>query len=748
MYEDNDTKGQTAEQDDEDLIACAKKRYNDSLSYFAEYHADATDDLKFLNGNQWPDNSMNERLSTGRPVVTVNRLKPIVANVVNSIAKNTPAIQIDPKGPGADIDTAEVIAGLIKDIEYNSDAQTAYSQAAFYAVAAGLGFLRVRSEYEDEETSDEQKLVIEAIYNPQSVLIDPLSTKADGSDMDWAFIVRKLSYSEYKDEFPDSKITFQAAARNSWTGLVDHDWITHDSVQVVEYFYKDCKKQKQYKLLNKSTGEFLFTDKKPADDLLFEVLGQKNIVVTSIKWCRFNGYEILDKEDFPGKFIPIIPVYGETIFYDGKLHVSGIVRDAKDPQRMTNYFRSLQAEVVTMAPKSPWVADARQIQGFEDDWTNANIGNSAVLRYNAVTENGQLLGPPMRTSLTTDIAAIMATSEAASEDLKAITGIYDPALGAESNEVSGKAILARQGQSELSNSHYYTNLIKSVRQVGNILVQLIPTYYNEARTIRIVKPNNEQELVAINQYLDDGKVHDLTAGRYEVVVQTGPSYATRRKESADAMMTLVAGQPELMPIIGDLVIGGMDWPGAKDIAARLKTQVPPEVLAATETKASPEEMGAMIGQQQKAMQELGQMHQEVIAKLQETEAELKEAQDELKLTKLKEQADERDSERDYEVKMQTIELEYHQTEVEFLLKQEELELKKQQLGIQSIRAASDVEDKIFDRTTSHLDRKHAVVVSGTVGGGTSDDIDSIEKSAVDAGVSSGVDSGVSANIDV
>jgi hypothetical protein len=224
------------------------------------------------------------------------------------------------------------------------------------------------------------------------------------------------------------------------------------------------------------------------------------------------------------------------------------------------------------------------------------------------------------------------------------------------------------------------------------------------------------------------------------VVQTGPSYATRRKESADAMLTLVGTQPELMQTIGDLVIGGLDWPGAKDIAARIKTTIPPEVLAATENKSSPEEMGAMIGQLQKAQQQLGQMHQEAITKLQETEIENKQLKEEIKLNKIKSQSDERDSERKYEVDMETIELEYHQAEIEFLLKQEELNLKKQQLGIQSIRAASDIEDKVFDRTSGHLDRKHTPKVSSM-------DVDINSSSGISDLTSPSVDAGVAANSD-
>lgn len=693
------------------LVEEAKTRFQASQTYFKQYKSDANDDLRFLDGEQWDTQAKNERLSTGRPCTTVNRLKVVVSNLVNSIAKNRPAIQIDPKNSGADQDTAEVIAGLIRDIEYSSNADTAYDNATFYAVAAGLGFLRVNTVYEDEDTSDEQRLVIESINNPQCVYFDPQSTKADGSDAEYCFIAEYLTHGAYESAFPDSKLTFDAAAQNSWTGLLDHEWIKQDTVQVVEYFYKEYTKEKRYLVINNITGEKLTTEIKPVDPQLFTILKTRDFMKTTIKWCRFNGCEILEENEFPGKYIPIVPVYGDTVYYDGKQHISGIVRPAKDPQISLNYFRSLQQEVVAMTPKSPWVAEAGQVANHIDDWRNANVGNSAVLRYTAVVAGGQLLQPPQRTSFTTDIQAIAGTVESASEDLKAITGLYDPAMGADSTEVSGKAILARQGQSELSNSHYYSNLIRSVRHVGNILVELIPHYYNEERTIRIVHPNDEQELIAINQYLKNGKIHDLTAGRYEVVVQTGPSYATKRKESVDAMMALVTAQPQTMPIIGDLVVGNMDWPGSKDIAARLKTQVPAEVLAATEDHLDPDQQAAMIVQMKNSLQQLTDMHQQLLEQFKKTEMELDQSKQEVKMMKIKDQMDERDSERKFIIDKETIDLEYSQLEAEFVLKQQEFELKKKQLAVQGIKVASDIETKMFDAAHTHLDKKHTTVTA-------------------------------------
>lgn len=667
----------------DEILQEAKKRFDNALDYFNTFRSQATEDLRFFNGDQWEPNAEQMRRSSGLPVVTVNKIKPICAQIINQIRKNKQAIQVDPVGGGASQDTAKVLSGLIRNIELDSGANAVYNTAATYAVTTGLGFIRIMSEYENEEISDEQKLLIKPVPDPNQVLFDPASVEIDGSDSNYCFIMETMSHEEFKRTFPDSKISCEVAASRSWSGVIDHNWIKDDSIQVVEYYHKTYTREDRWDVLNLMTGNREVLSEEPVDSDVLKVLGKRKVTIPRVHWCRFNGHEILESIDLPGRFIPVVPVYGDVIFMNGKKHISGMIKDAKGAQRVFNYFRSIQAEVVQMAPRAPWVGEVSQVTKFIKDWTNANSAPTAILRYEAVEKNGTLLPPPSRTSISTDINAITATCATAAEDLKSITGMYDPSLGADSSEVSGTAILARQTQTDNANSHYADNLMKSITHVGKILVDLIPFYYDTPRMVRIIKPNDDQEMIAINQF--DGGI-DLTIGRYDVVVQTGMSYASQRKEAVQAGLTLLQQRPEAFNLIGDLVVGNMDWAGAKTMAQRLKTQVPQEALEASGEMTNEDaaaRLAALSAQTKQMMMQFEAMKKE----LEITKQELKIAHEENALIKMDKTVDLQKVRADYEIKLRALALEEQQTIAETALKEQDLVLRQKALEIQQQNTA-------------------------------------------------------------
>ena len=92
------------------------------------------------------------------------------------------------------------------------------------------------------------------------------------------------------------------------------------------------------------------------------------------------------------------------------------------------------------------------------------------------------------------------------------------------NETSGAAINSRTAQSETGNLHYADNLGKAIKELGTIIVNLIPKVYDTERVIRIIGVDDQQKIVTINNWLEydssPGTSNMVINGRYDVIVDT------------------------------------------------------------------------------------------------------------------------------------------------------------------------------------------------------------------------------------
>jgi hypothetical protein len=696
--------------EEKDIIKRALERFQQAEEASSEFRRFAKEDLRFTADDQWEPLARQQRTESSRPCFTIDRINPSLRQIVNEQRQNRPAIQVDPKNGGATQLVADTMAGLIRHIEYDSNADAAYDRAGWYAAACGVGYLRLRSEYDNDQSFD-QKLLIEAVADPLTVFYDPNSVQADGSDADYAFIVDSIPKTEFEYRYPEAKTIDKVKAVGGWQNYDSNDaaWMDDDNIRVAEYFYKSHKKKTLYLIVDTRMGQTYTSLEAPPQELvdagLLTVINERPTAIPEIRWCLLTSDEILQESVFPGTRIPVIPVYGEDYYVAGERFTCGAVRRAKDAQKVLNWTTSLQAEIVDLNAKAPWVGAAGSFDGFEDQWRDANRKNFGYLEYNPTDISGNPVAAPTRNAVEAPVSAVQATKLQAVDDIKAVFGIFDAALGAQGNETSGIAILARKQQSGISNYHYYDNLVRSIRALGKILVDAIPYYYDTQRMIRIVKSNGDQELVLINGVDKRGNVIDFTQGEFDVVIQTGPTYATRRQESVESAIALIGAYPQAAPLIADIVVQNMDWPGANDIAKRLRAAVPPEVLMATDEETSGMDEEAQI----QALQAQGRQQKQALEQLnayaQKMEQELTTTKDELTLLKTKADIEVKKAEMDQLVRLKDIELREQTTELDFLVKEQELVIQKQQLELEKaklamagVKAMSEVEDKIFERS--------------------------------------------------
>jgi hypothetical protein len=533
------------------------------------------DDIDFsLLENQWPDQVRRDRELEGRPCLTVNKLAAMGRQIVNDARRNKPGITVHPVDSEADPETAEVLNGIIRNIEQSSNAEVAYDTALENAVFGGFGYFRINTKYTSDDTFD-QDIVIERISNPLSVYRDCYSTAADSSDWNYCFVVDSLSKAQFKRQYPGAEqVDWKSEA---WRDL-SSPWLDGDFVQVAEYWTREKAKKRILLLSDQSVIEADEYEKnKPAFDAKnLRVMAEREVDTHKVKQRIMSGAEVLETVDWAGKYIPIVPVYGTEVVLKGKRTFRSLVRGAKDAQRMFNYWRTTSTELVAMAPKTPFIGRKGAFETDINKWATANTQSHAFIEYD---------GPeaPQRQPFAGVPAGALQEALNASDDIKTVLGMYDASLGARSNETSGKAIIARQMESDNATFHFIDNLSRGIRHAGRILIDLIPQVYSVPRVLRIIGQDGEPDMRPVNQEIrteernpltgeieEIVKIYDLTAGRYDLTVSAGPSFASMRQEAASQMIELIRAYPDAAPIIGDLLVKNLDWPGADEIAERMQ----------------------------------------------------------------------------------------------------------------------------------------------------------------------------------
>jgi hypothetical protein len=548
------------------------------------------DDLRFSAGNQWPIEVQNSRHLEARPCLTINKLDAYVRQIVNGMRQSRPRMRAHSMNSEANAKVADILTGIFKHIEVNSDADTAYDTAGEYAVRIGWGYWRVVTDYVRDDSFD-QEIYLRPIDNPFSVYFDPNSVQPDGSDAEKVLITQLMSKADFEKQYPNADSGGDFNQRG--TGDFDPDWVQKEDIRVAEYFYVERKKTK---LLLLSDGTKVYKDEAPSPEIMaaagIMVVGERDTMRREIKWCKLTGLEILEERTWAGRYIPVVPVYGQMLTVEDKRKKYGLVRNAKDAQRMYNYWQTSLTESIALAPKAKWLMAEGQDEGHENEWAQANIKSMPVLRYKQTDINGKEAPAPQRLQPEPPPAGVISAAMAIDKDLQSVVGIYDPSQLPQGNQ-SGKAIRGQQMQVDMTNFHFFDNLTRSMKHTGRIILDLIPKIYDRERVMRIIGYDGKPEMVTINQRVPDEMgvekiLNDVTVGEYDVYMDTGPGYQSKRQEAVEAMMPMIATNQELFNLAGDLVFRNMDFPGAEVIADRLaainplaqideKSEIPPEV---------------------------------------------------------------------------------------------------------------------------------------------------------------------------
>lgn len=637
----------------EDRFRAIRRRFQESADAVGNLYSRAQDDFRFawVDGNQWDANL--SILRGDRPKYEFNILRMTIKQVINDNRQNTPTIKVRAVEDG-DVELAEIRQGLIRNIEQQSNADEAYDWGGMYAITSGFGCWRVATEYAGDDSFD-QDIVIKRIENPFSVYFDPFAKEANKSDSRYAFVVTSMPKSVFREKYPDAEVSNFDGMMQS--GSYYGGWYSKDDIRVAEYWQKHRSKKRIYLL---SDGRVVDAE---GFDEIAEIAanpppesGMEPVTVESEREVEYDRitYEIVSGDatlegpwDWAGKYIPIVPCWGDQVVVEGSDYWYGMVRMARDSQTLFNYSQSNLVEVIAKQPNAPWLYTPKMIQGLETQWAESAVNNAAGLAYNPDSDAPG--GRPFREAPPNFPSAWFELSRINNENIKMVTGIYDASLGNKSNETSGRAILARQHEGDVATFDYSDNISRAIQYTGVIINDLIPHIYDAQREIRVLGEDQTQKYIQINKPIQSPmmdpvtgmpqidpmtgmpktewtRLNDLSQGKYDVVVTTGLPYATMRME-IQAAMTELARAPGPAGMIGTYgMMKFMDVPGMEEFAEVMRkmliTQgVPFEPKEGEQAGPSPEEQ-----QMQQAMQEMKSQIEKMGAQLQQSQAHLAQAQ--------------------------------------------------------------------------------------------------------------------------
>lgn len=639
--------------EEREIVRRAQKRFKAAQDWESGARQRLVDDLKFAEADsdnlyQWDQGTYNSRTNDPngpRPCLTINKVRQHNLQILNDARQNKASIDIRPTGDGATYDSAKIFEGVVRHIEYRSNATEAYEAASHSQICGGWGYWRILTEYADQDSFD-LDIKIQRVSDTLSIYLDPDIEDFDGSDARWGFVFRDVPKERFEAEYPQWK---DVVGRNA---LCDEgkSWDDGDHVRIAEYYEREEVADRLYSLVDGSTllRSDIPEDLRETFDSLKGMPGEDGepILIRAerrttrwrVKWYKIAGSRIVDRKDWPGQFIPIVRVIGEETVIDGKLDRKGHTRALKDAQRMYNFWTSAAAEFGALQGKTPYVAPAAAIEGYENYWNNANKVNYSVLPYNHMSDDGQTIPPPQRAQPPVQSTAYLTGMQTAAQELMLASGQYQSEMGAPSNERSGVAIQQRQRQGDNATYHYIDHLAQAIRFTGRILIDLIPKVYDTERVVKImaedgsltdiqVDPASQQPVTKMvdGQPVDDEQLKAAQAdpdlrdkvatifnpnvGKYAVESDIGPAYATRRQEAFAALSDMLKTNSDLAKIAGDILFKSADFPGADEVAERIKRTIPPNILgqgvppAEAELQQKVQQLTALLQQMDAALNE-------------------------------------------------------------------------------------------------------------------------------------------------
>jgi len=607
------------------ILEEAKARFKKCQTWESHARNNWRADMKFCYGDsvnlfQWNSDIIDSRTAAGKPCFTINRTRNYCMQIINDSLANKSEVQVRAVGGEASFASATVMEGILRHIQYISDSQLAYEQASHDQVIGGIGYWRIVTDYARDDSFD-QEIFIRPVRDALSVYMDPHISTISGEDAEYAFVFTDIDRDEFKRAYPRYKDAI-ADVPFSLDDQETDSWVQEDRIRLCEYFRRVYKTDRIHQT---EQGVIRGSDMDEDDNQALTDhpdVPTRDIITPVVEWYCIAGDRIIDKSIFPSRFIPIVRCVGLENVIDGVCDRVSHTRSLIDAQKSYNFSTSSGIEYVSGQSKSPWLADVASIEGMEEYWKDCNLKTYSVLPYRGRGDDGQEIAPPQRADPPVYAAAFLDALKVAASEMELVSGQPPAAMGEQGNERSGKGIIERQRAAANSTYHFVNNLSTALRYTGKILIDMVPRVYDTERTLRILAQDGQQQTIKIDPTAPQAHqpvpgldaesfspeqvaaVLNPSRGEYDVIAEVGPQFTTRREQFISATMDLMAQNEQLAPLIADLVFASMDFPGAQEIAHRMRRMVPPQALGLVDPQL--QQMQQQLQQQQIVMAQMAQ----------------------------------------------------------------------------------------------------------------------------------------------
>lgn len=557
--------------EDADLLEEIRENYETAYESFKPSMEEGDRDIQFILNDGWNEGEKALRRKPGseRPMVNCDQLNQYTNLVINEVRQHPRQIKISPEGYGATAKLAEIRENRLRAIQYKSDAQAAYLTAMENACQRSYGYARVTLRYVSD-TSTDQEITIQRIPNPNSVLFDPACREIDCSDAEFCFVLENFTRKAFKRRWPKAKITDFDATYSTDYPL----WIKDKHIQVAEYWKVHKVKDVVYVMDDGQGGQknelkskleergghiegeegaqhVVYPATAEHEELKAALITQRDTTVSTIVQYITNGVEILERNEWIGKWIPVVPLFGKEVYSTdagrSRKVLTSLIRNGREPQMAYNYFMTTALEAVGMVPRATYLALEGSLDGYEKDWQEAHHIPKAYLLYKPTQgPDGQMqTAPPIRQPFDPPLQNLMIGVEAFLRAIQSSVGMYNTSVGkADTKAETGVAIKQLDAQSDQGAFHFIDNYNhRFLAAIGRICNDLITKVDAGPRQVMIRTKDNKDKLVWVNKpYTDEAgeeQHHDMSQGQYGVTIGVEQTEDSQRDAASDFLETFV-----------------------------------------------------------------------------------------------------------------------------------------------------------------------------------------------------------------